>query len=259
MTVRSMAVAGMFYPAHPVDLKRQLDELFAASKMPVTRPVQALVVPHAGYIYSGLIAAKAYSQLDPEAYEQVLLLGPSHRVAFAGMALPSDSAFRSPLGQYPLACEMLAVIEERGLARVNDSAHRLEHALEVQLPFLQYLGLSCPLIPVVVGNASPEQVANLIECVCLRKKTLVLISSDLSHFHSYTEAQVLDERTSQRILRCDVDIRPEEACGCQALNGLLFWLKSKGKTIDLIDQCNSGDTAGDKHRVVGYGAYIVYE
>ncbi len=259
MSIREAAVAGMFYPGNPALLQLHLDELFDALEPEADLHPQALVVPHAGYIYSGATAARAYIQVQPDDYEQILLLGPSHKVPLSGMALPTSQAFSTPLGDYPLLSTLLNELVEQELASFNDTAHLTEHSLEVQIPFLQKINANTPLVPVVVGRERPEQVSALIDYVSSRGKTLILVSSDLSHFHSYSEAQLIDQNTSQRIISLATDIKPEEACGCNALNGLLFWLKQQGKSIELIDQCNSGDTAGDKMRVVGYGAYGVYQ
>ncbi|WP_286237777.1 AmmeMemoRadiSam system protein B [Neptuniibacter halophilus] len=262
MNTRVAAVAGMFYPAEAEVLAAQVDALLHREAEATERPPRGLIVPHAGYIYSGSTAAAAYRLLQgrAEEYARILLLGPGHRVAVRGMAVPAVASFSTPLGDYPLATEALAGLVQSGLVQYNDAAHQLEHSLEVQLPFLQRLGFSLPLLPVVVGQASAAKVAGLITEVCAGDNTLLLISTDLSHFHPYEEARRLDTATTRAIVALHSDLLPQQACGCYALNGLLHWLQQSGGSVELVTQCNSGDCpqVGDKTRVVGYGAYVIY-
>lgn len=259
MSVRRAAVAHLFYPGDPGELSRQLDSIFSPFKSLPKQKSFAAIVPHAGYINSGEAAAQAYAQIDFSELDCILLFGPAHRVPLKGLALPSVTEFETPLGNYPMAKSLIEQLAFTDLAVINDSAHRQEHSLEVQIPFLQHLGVEVPLIPIVVGWSKPDEVFKCIEFVLSRAKTLILVSSDLSHFHSYAEAQAIDQNTTCRILDRETDIQPEEACGCYALNGLLSFLQGSDKTIEVISKYNSGDTAGDKDRVVGYASYIVYQ
>lgn len=259
MSVRRAAVADLFYPGDPGELGRQLTSIFSPfNKLPKQKSYAA-IVPHAGYIYSGEAAAQAYAQIDFSDLDCILLFGPAHRVPLKGLALPSVTQFETPFGNYPLDKELIEQLVDAGLASIDDSAHRQEHSLEVQIPFLQHLGVAVPLIPVVVGWAKHDEVSKCIEFVVSRANTLILVSSDLSHFHSYAEAQAIDLNTTYRILDMETDIQPEEACGCYALNGLLSWLQGTDKTIEVVSKYNSGDATGDKSRVVGYASYIVYQ
>lgn len=259
MSIRKAAVAGMFYPDNPSELKHTLEALLMGINTPVEKTSMAAIVPHAGYVYSGSTAAKVFGQLNLSQFDCLLLLGPAHRVALTGMAIPTNVAFETPLGCYPLAVERIESINAAGLAKYDDVAHQFEHSLEVQIPFLQCLGISTPLLPVVVGNETPQRVLELIEHVTSQCHAFVMVSSDLSHFHPHEQARLIDNNTSKHILMLDANIQPEEACGCMAMNGFLLWLQQHGHQIQLLDQCTSGDTAGDKNRVVGYGAYIVYQ
>lgn len=259
MAIRQAAVAGMFYPAHETELTRDVDALLARAARPYLPGLRALVVPHAGYVYSGAIAAAAYSCIERGAqYRYLLLIGPSHRVAFQGLAVPSAHSFRTPLGEWPLAVDEIEALLAAGVVCVNDIAHRDEHSLEVQLPFLQRLELHAPLLPVVVGSASPTQLAALIGPALADPEVLTVISSDMSHYHTYEEARRIDSRTHQRILSGCTDICGEEACGYMGVNGLLMALKKTEYSMHLLQRCNSGDSCGDHSRVVGYGAYAVY-
>lgn len=260
MPVRPAAVSGLFYPSDPVELTAQLDQLMGGGGAKLNYAPTALIVPHAGYIYSGEIAGQAYELLKQrDLYQQILLIGPPHRIAVQGMVVPSVTYFATPLGHYPLEAALLSELVSEGWVSFDDSAHELEHSLEVQIPFLQRLGFSAPLIPVIVGARDPRRVASLIDHVVSIRPTLILISSDLSHFHDAKTAEQLDAQTTQKIVARDYSIKPEEACGSPGINGLLYWLQSRSKSIELIAQRNSGDIpAGDRGRVVGYGAYVVY-
>ena len=259
MNVRKAAVANLFYPGNPEDLSHQLAEIFAPFKTEQKCRCIASITPHAGYIYSGSTAAEAIAKIDFEGFESLLLMGPAHRVPLSGLAVPSSAEFATPIGNYPLATDLIKQLVEAGFAIYDDSAHLNEHSLEVQIPFLQHLGVDIPLIPVVTGWSSPRAVAKMIEFIRSRSNALVMVSSDLSHFHTYPEAKRIDQQTTDRILNMESDIKPEEACGCNAINGLLYWLKESGSSIQTVSQCNSGDTAGDKQRVVGYASYLVYQ
>ncbi|NVK44573.1 MAG: AmmeMemoRadiSam system protein B [Oceanospirillaceae bacterium] len=259
MQTRPPAVAGVFYPDNPAELETLVDRLLGDNTHRGQAP-RALVVPHAGLVYSGPVAAHAYSVLKPwvSNFERVLLLGPNHRVPLASMAVSSAEQFTCPLGKMALDTDSIAGWVERGLLEYNDEAHRLEHCLEVQLPFLLRLKSDWKLIPVVVGQVSTEKVARLVGEGLDDPSTLVLVSSDLSHYHAYDTARRIDAVTSQRIERMEPMLSPELACGCYAINGLLDAAGRRGLHIDRLDLRNSGDTAGPKDRVVGYGAYAIH-
>ena len=258
--VRPAAVAGSFYPADPQALRAVLGSHLASAPAaaPLAQPPKLLVVPHAGYIYSGDVAALGFAPLAHwrGVITRVVLLAPAHRVALRGLAAPSVDAFETPLGRVPLDEYALAALE--GLRQViwADLPHAQEHALEVELPFLQMvLGSGFTLVPLVVGQASPAEVAEVLERVWGGDETLIVVSSDLSHYLPYTRAQASDRATVQRILSFATDLRSEEACGAAPLNGALLAARRHGLTPRLLGLRNSGDTAaGDHHRVVGYAA-----
>lgn len=256
--VRQPAVAGMFYPRDPVELDRQLHAFLQQARPPDMPPPKALVVPHAGYIYSGPVAASAYRLLQPlkGRVSRVVLMGPSHRVAFRGVAASRCDAFQTPLGRVPLDREALNSIADLPGVGYMDEAHRLEHSLEVQLPFLQEVLGEFRLVPLVVGEADPEQVGAVLERLWGGSETLVVISSDLSHYHPYEEARRLDRCTTEAIeeLRFE-DLGYEDACGRMPISGLLWMARRLGLRCRTLDLRNSGDTAGDRSKVVGYGAY----
>ncbi len=263
MNTRPAAVAGMFYPAAADELQTLVNQLLADNKPKesLTRHIapRVLIVPHAGYIYSGGIAAQAYNLLSTHTatIKRVMLLGPSHRVALHGMALPSCDAFETPLGPIKLDTETITKLKLLPEVNTVDAAHAQEHSLEVQLPFLQTVLTHFSLIPVVVGDTSPEAVKALINS-CWHEDTLIVISSDLSHFLPYSTATTVDKETLQHILSYDSHLAGEQACGCRPLNGLLLAATEKDLDISLINYCNSGDTAGDKNSVVGYATFSLY-
>lgn len=259
-TIRQPAVAGLFYPDQPSLLAATVRQLLGqAAGTP--QPPKALIVPHAGYVYSGATAATAYNTLTQARAQirRVVLLGPVHRVPVRGLALPASDVFSTPLGEISL--DHAAMHALAGLPQVirSDAAHTHEHSLEVQLPFLQSVLDDFTLIPLAVGDATPQEVAEVLEAVWGGPETLIVISSDLSHFHSYREAQSLDRSTVATILQLDHDIDHEQACGGTPINGLLLAARRHHLRIELLDLCNSGDTAGDKSRVVGYAAFALYE
>ena len=257
--VRSPAVAGMFYPADPPTLKAMLDGMLSAATANHADCPKALVVPHAGYIYSGRTAAAAYARLDRQRIRRVVLLGPVHRVPVRGLALPEADCFATPLGTVPLDRAGMQAIEHLPQVSRNDLAHQQEHSLEVQLPFLQRSLDAFTLLPLAVGDASEEEVAEVLAAVWDGEETLILISSDLSHFHPYAEAQHIDGITADAILHMRTPIHHEQACGATPVNGLLHLASQRGMRCLQLDLRNSGDTAGDHDRVVGYGAFAFYE
>lgn len=259
--VRPPAVAGSFYPERPEVLAREVDRLLAGA--PGTKsvaPPKALIVPHAGYIYSGPIAATAYAQLRTIAprIERVALFGPSHFVAVPGLALPDAAEFETPLWRIPLDEEAMARCRTLPQVTVSAAAHAREHSLEVQLPFLQrVLPQGFKLIPFSVGRARPADVAAVIELLA-DERTLILISSDLSHYLTYPEARTVDRATAEHILSLDV-VAYDDACGAGPVNGVVTWARQKRLRPELLDLRNSGDTAGGKDQVVGYGAFAFTE
>ena len=261
---RPAAVAGMFYPGSPAVLARDLRQMLAAIAAPAaagSRRVKAIIAPHAGYIYSGPIAASVYAPLAElgAGIRRVVLLGPTHRVAVNGLALPAASAFATPLGVVPVDQQAVAAIAHLPQVVVSDAAHAAEHSLEVQLPFLQTVLGDFGLLPLAVGRASPAQVAEVLECLWGGDETLFVISSDLSHYLPYAAARATDGDTARHIVALDAHIDHQQACGATPVNGLLLAARRHGLRARLIDLRNSGDTAGDRSRVVGYGAFCFSE
>ena len=264
VSVRPAAVAGSFYPAAPAVLTEQV--LACLAEVPPVAPEpprpKLLVVPHAGYVYSGPIAARAYARLQPWAAQirRVVLLGPVHRVPVRGLAAPTVAAFETPLGRVPVDQAALAQLADLPQVLRSDRAHAMEHSLEVQLPFLQtVLAPGWTLLPLAVGDATPGEVSAVIERLWGGDETLVLLSSDLSHFLPYAEAQARDELTTARIAALATDLDPHDACGARVLNGALLAARQHGLQAERLDLRNSGDTAGGRGQVVGYGAFALRE
>jgi AmmeMemoRadiSam system protein B/AmmeMemoRadiSam system protein A len=257
-TIRPAAVAGTFYPGDQGELTSMVDALLSAAKSEEPCP-KVIIAPHAGYIYSGSIAAKVYSRLANRQHEisRVVLLGPSHKVGFKGIAASTADKFSTPLGDIPLAVESIKFLAASGELTFMDQAHEQEHSLEVHLPFLQRALGAFELVPLVVGNCSKEHVAKVLEHLWGGDETLIVISSDLSHFHEYAEAQSLDSATAKKIVSRADNLNGKEACGCMPLNGLLYLARHHEMELEEIEVLNSGDTAGSKDRVVGYGAFVV--
>lgn len=260
--IRQPAVAGLFYPADPIQLRQMVQEFLRGAKSGGGMPPKAIIAPHAGYIYSGPVAASAYARLAPlrGVVSRVVLLGPSHRVGFLGLAASSADEFRTPLGGIPLdrtAIDSLAALPQ---VHTLDEAHSMEHSLEVHLPFLQEVLGGFSLVPLVVGDAAPREVEEVLEQLWGGPETLIVISSDLSHYHDYATAQALDHATAQAIehLRYQ-DLRSEGACGRNPVRGLLLAAQRLGLKADTVDLRNSGDTAGPRDSVVGYGAWLFHE
>ena len=259
--IRQPAVAGMFYPADKQTLKDDIYDYLKGVKCEQRKNIKAIVVPHAGYIYSGPIAASAYKQLIPykEKIKRVVLLGPSHRVAFNGLAIPEADFFTTPFGNIPIDKKGIQLISELPQVIVSEQAHKEEHSLEVQLPFLQAVLNEFSLIPLVVGDAERHIVAEVIDLLWGDEHTLIVISTDLSHYHAYNKAKELDQATSEAIVNLQADlIGYDDACGRNGLKGMITVAEEKHLSIDTLDLRNSGDTAGDKNRVVGYGAYVIH-
>lgn len=254
MNVRPAAVAGLFYPGETHELSRMVRDLLAGQKAG-TSPPKALIVPHAGYIYSGPTAAMGFAQLAKAPLRRIVLFGPAHRVPFRGLALPESDHFATPLGLVELDEAAMERASEHPAVLRMDLAHALEHSLEVQLPFLQsVLDTDFRLVPLVVGDAPAEDVADVMQMLWGGKETLILVSSDLSHYLPYERARSIDQATIRKILKLAGPIRHDEACGATGINGLLLAACSLGLEPRLIDYRNSGDTAGDKSQVVGYAS-----
>ncbi len=262
--VRPAAVAGSFYPGQKQILADDVNTLLAAIRpgdAEVRLLPKALIVPHAGYIYSGPVAASAYARLAAarDTIKRVILLGPVHRVAVRGLALPGADAFATPLGEIQIDQAAMASIQNMPQVVVSPDAHAPEHSLEVQLPFLQSVLDDFKLVPLAVGDATPAEVAEVLDALWGGPETLIVISSDLSHFLPYQAAQAMDAQTARDILQLQHTLNHEQACGGTPVNGLLLAAKQHHLQPHLLDLRNSGDTAGDKSRVVGYAAFAFTE
>jgi AmmeMemoRadiSam system protein B len=254
------AVAGVFYPDDPDELRQQVHAYLSAANAGRIDTPKALIAPHAGYIYSGPVAANAYAQLGAiaERIRRVVILAPSHHVGFRGIAVSSADLFQTPLGM--LEVDKMAVAQVRELPQVHplDDAFEHEHSLEVQLPFLQEILEDFRIVPLVVGDAEPADVEQVLEALWGGDETLIVISSDLSHYNDYETAREMDKETSEAIENLQPgDISFHQACGRIPVNGLLMAARQHQLQATTVDLRNSGDTAGSKDRVVGYGAYVL--
>ena len=261
VNVRPAAVAGTFYPQSADVLGRELSEMLSLPEKFEPAQPKAIIVPHAGYIYSGVVAAKAYAPLSAwrGVIRRVVLLGPTHRVPVDGLAVPACIAFSTPLGSVPIDLEAIAAIKDMPQVVVSNLAHAQEHSLEVQLPFLQSVLGKFSVLPLAVGDTTPALVAEVLERLWGKQETLIVVSSDLSHYLPYSEAKWIDGKTAHQILALEATIHHQQACGATPVNGLLLAARHHGLRPELLDQRNSGDTAGDKARVVGYAAFAFYE
>ena len=262
MEIRQPAVAGTFYEDDPALLQVDLDSMLENAIKPELDPnlLKALIVPHAGYIYSGPVAATAYKLLQARRTQigRIILLGPSHRVPLQGIAMPKSRLFRTPLGDIPLDVPALESIKNLPSVAVREDAHTWEHSLEVQLPFLQTVLNDFVLVPLVVGSTDAETVATVLNKLWGDEGTIVVISTDLSHFLPYETACSTDSNTTKLIEQLNPSLIGEQACGCHPLNGLLKLAREKGLKLSTLDLRNSGDTAGSHDQVVGYGSYAIY-
>lgn len=257
--IRRPAVAGQFYPDDPDALRAEVDYYLARCKPLDTAP-KAIIAPHAGYMFSGPVAASAYAGWRDlgDSVRRIILLGPAHRVYLRGLALPAAGTFMTPLGGVPIDQTAIAALQDLPGVIVDDLPHTDEHSLEVQLPFLQRLFTDFVLVPIVVGDVAAKAVAAVLERLWGSDETRIVISTDLSHYHHYTAAQEIDAATNAAICALQAEaISPEQACGCMPLRGLLYYAREHGLHIRELDRRNSGDTAGPRDRVVGYGAYAV--
>lgn len=260
---RPPAVAGRFYPADPdrleADVRRYLNDADAPEDCEDYPLVKAVIAPHAGYPYSGPIAASAYVQLacSDIPVKRFVLLGPAHFAPVRGIALSGADAFDTPLGRVPVDNDgRAAALSLPGVA-IDDEAHAPEHCLEVELPFLQELFLDFTIVPMLVGEATSEKVATVLEALWGGPETRIVVSSDLSHYHDYATAQRLDAETAAAVVARQPDaLRGDSACGRAAIAGLLIAARRRGLTAQTVDLRNSGDTGGPLDRVVGYGAFI---
>ena len=262
--IREPAVAGQFYPGDPEELRGTVEFLLEEAELKANAAAsapKALIVPHAGYMYSGPVAAMAYARLSAHRarYRRVVLLGPCHRVAVRGLASSSADVFRTPIGDVPLDKDAIQGIDADLLAIHND-AHRFEHSLEVHLPFLQVALGAFTLVPIVVGRTRPERVSDLLGQLWGGDETLIVVSSDLSHYLGYEQARRFDRDTCGAIENFDsLSIDHDHACGAMPISGLLIAAKQRSMTVTTLDLRNSGDTAGDRHAVVGYGSWEFIE
>jgi AmmeMemoRadiSam system protein B len=259
--VRPPAVAGRFYPGTPSQLDATVNELLAAAK-PIGAAPKGVIAPHAGYVYSGPIAATAYASIRARAaqIQKVVLLGPAHRVYLDGLALPAADRFATPLGEIEIDAALAARVLELPQVTRSEQAHAFEHSLEVHVPFLQALLPSFTLLPLVVGDASPAEVAQVLERVWGGPETLIVLSSDLSHYHAYAEARRIDEATAAWISSTHMPgLDPRRACGARCIDGLIEFGRQHPLQLELLDLRNSGDTAGPRDQVVGYAAFAIRE
>jgi AmmeMemoRadiSam system protein B len=267
--IRQPVVAGAFYESHKQTLasdvnafleSARLEAASSGSSETVTSP-KAIIVPHAGYIYSGAVAASAYTSLVAahDTIKRVVLLGPVHRVPVRGLALPGVDAFATPLGNINIDQKAIATIENMPQVVTSSEAHAYEHSLEVQLPFLQSVLDEFQLVPLAVGDATAAEVAEVLDALWGGPETLIVISSDLSHFLPYQTAQAVDAETVQNILHLRGALSHEQACGGTPVNGLILAARQHHLQPHLLDLRNSGDTAGDKNRVVGYASFAFTE
>ena len=260
--VRPPAVAGAFYPADAVTLSGQIKAFLGEAGEDVTRAPKAIIAPHAGYIYSGPVAAHAYAHIQPlhDTIKRVVLLGPCHRVPVNGLALSGADAFTTPLGAVEIDHALDADILALPQVQVYDATHSAEHSLEVHIPFLQVLLDDFKLLPMVVGQATPQQVAEVLDHVWGGPETLIVISSDLSHYLDYDAAKAIDRKTCTAIEQLDTNaISDGQACGRMPVKGLLEIARQKGLKVRTLDLRNSGDTAGSRGQVVGYGSWGFWE
>lgn len=260
--IRQPAVAGLFYPGDADELRRDVHVYINEANLTTQVPPKALIVPHAGYIYSGPIAGKAYGSLTAlkDKVERVVLLGPAHRLGFQGLALSETEFFLTPLGDIPIDHSFDQTLLQLPFVKTWEAPHTREHSLEVQLPFLQESLGHFSLIPIVVGESRPEEVAQVLSTLWDGPETLFIISSDLSHYHDYGTAQKRDKKTSHNIenLKSE-ELHHDDACGRNPIRGLLNIAKQRGLKVSTLDLRNSGDTAGAKDQVVGYGAWAFTE
>jgi AmmeMemoRadiSam system protein B len=257
--VRPAAVAGLFYPAVPAVLRSRVEEHLRAAAVPPGAPAKAVIAPHAGYVYSGPIAGSAFAALARRPVRRVVLIGPSHRVAFRGIALPGAAGFETPLGSVRVDAEAVEALEALPAVHALPAAHAEEHSLEVEIPFLQVLFDDFSIVPLVVGEAGPDAVAEVLERTWGGEETAVVVSSDLSHYLPAERAEEVDRATAGQIVALGGPLAADRACGARPIDGLLEVARRRRLEASLLDLRHSGDTAGDRSRVVGYGAFAFAE
>lgn len=260
---RMPAVAGRFYPDDPDKLRAYIDSLLdgGISETQTTQPrPQAMILPHAGYPFSGQAAAQGYALIRPyrEQIRHVVLLGPAHFAELQGMAVPAVARFASPLGDVVINEQMRATACKHPEVSTDDEPHSREHSIEVHLPFLQQALGEFDFLPIAVGMTSPQSCGQLLENFC-DEETLIVVSSDLSHFYTDEQARQLDQRTTEAIERLEYEsIEQRQACGAMPVRGLLWLAREKGMSASTIALCNSGDVTGERSSVVGYGSYVFH-
>jgi len=260
LDTRPPAVAGTFYAADETTLRNNVIGLLESVDVTSGNRPQALISPHAGYMYSGQVAARAYARLRPWSDEitRVVILGPPHYLPLRGLSASSMGAFETPLGVIPVDTSEIKRTLDFPQITANDRAHEPEHSIEVQLPFLQAVLNEFSIVPLIVGESTPSEVSGVIEKWWNDDKTLILVSTDLSHFLDYDIAKTTDSRTDEYIRRFDHGcIGPEQACGYASLNGVLHLARERKAKIERLMLCNSGDTAGPRDHVVGYASYAI--
>jgi len=260
--VRPPAVAGQFYPADPRVLRAEVGGFITAARNANDITPKTIIAPHAGYMFSGPIAGSAYACLarGRGSLKRVVLLGPSHFVAFPGLAASNAAVFQTPLGPVPVDEEALARVRVLRQVTTLDAAHQHEHSLEVQLPFLQMILGGFKLVPLVVGDATPTEVEEVLNKLWGGRETCIVVSSDLSHYHDYPKAQQIDRDTAHAIESLNEEgLGSDQACGCRPIRGLLCAAKGHGLRCRTVDLRNSGDTGGPRDQVVGYGAFVFTE
>jgi AmmeMemoRadiSam system protein B len=265
MRIRPPAVAGMFYPGRAEQLRDMVDGLIdeaydRLSETPEPAP-KAVIVPHAGYVYSGSTAAAAYARLPVAdgVIKHAVIVGPTHRVGIRAIALPDADALATPLGEVPVWQSGVAALSGLPQVVVSAAVHEEEHSLEVQLPFLQRVLPGVDVVALAAGWVEPSAVAEALDTLWGGPETLIVISSDLSHYHPYEQARRIDAATIEKVLALDAGIDHDHACGATGIDGLLLVAPKHGLVPQLLAACNSGDTAGDRRRVVGYAAFGFHE
>jgi hypothetical protein len=260
--IRPAAVAGKFYPAQPSQLRRMVERFLEQAHAGSLPNPKAVVTPHAGYVYSGPIAGSAFRTWvgQSRSIKRVVLLGPSHYAAFPGIALPRATGFVTPFGTVRIDRDASEQLRSLPQVREFPPAHKYEHCLEVELPFLQQMLSDFTIVPLVIGDATDEEVREVVEALWGGEETRFVLSSDLSHYHDYETARRMDRSTAAAIEGVwPEQLSANEACGHLAIRGFLKAAKQRGLSTHTLDLRNSGDTAGPRDSVVGYGAFAFAE
>jgi len=257
--IRRAAVSGRFYPSDKLELSKIISSFMRKAVITNREIPKAIISPHAGYIYSGQIAAAGYKVLErPNNIKKIILFAPSHFANFDGIVASNVDFFETPFGKIKVNNNSIERLEKKSLINVDNFAHEQEHSIEVQLPFLQYILNEFQIVPLLVSSNGFKNIPAIINEL-MDKETLIVVSSDLSHYLPYEKAVITDKKTADHILNLEYDeLSIDSACGIGAIKGLLLYTKIKHGKIDLIELKNSGDTSGDKSSVVGYGAFYSY-